>query len=291
MKSLPECKICLARQTYDCAKLISNDPKVQEDIISKVLPIIDSLDISNISPPEATALVHAKIREITGADDVYKPLKVEYNKLALSLYPELKEMVAESEDRFEAALKIAMAGNVIDFGAHSAFDVEATLDEVMADSEISGSPQDLEKQIGRAKKVLYIGDNAGEIVFDKVFIEEIAAEGKEVVYAVKSSPALNDVLMEDAEFCGLTEIVKVIESGSGNAGTMYEDTTEAFKKIYHEADVVIAKGQGNLETLRDPKGLKDIFYLLKVKCPYLADKLGLVMGKVTVLYSRAGERP
>ena len=184
-----------------------------------------------------------------------------------------------------------MAGNVIDFGAHSAFDVEATLSEVMAGRDISGSPQDLVTHIGRAKKILYIGDNAGEIVFDKVFIEEIIAAGKDVVFAVKSSPALNDVLMEDAGFCHLTELVDVIESGSGNAGTILTDTTEEFKKIYHEADVVIAKGQGNLETLCDPVGLKDIFYLLKVKCPYLADKLGLIMGKVTVLYSRAGERP
>ena len=100
MKSLPECKICLARQTFDCAKLISPDPKTQEGIISAVFPLIDSMDISDISPPEATAIIHDKIREITGVADVYKPLKEEYNKLALKMYPELKKMVSGSEDRF-----------------------------------------------------------------------------------------------------------------------------------------------------------------------------------------------
>ncbi|NQT30334.1 MAG: DUF89 family protein [Candidatus Saganbacteria bacterium] len=139
--------------------------------------------------------------------------------------------------------------------------------------------QDLKK----AKFLLYIGDNAGEIVFDKVLIEELI-KYVNVTFAVKSKPVLNDVLMADAKMVGIDKIVPTIESGSDFAGTIPAKGTNQFKKLYRSADMVIAKGQGNFETMDSEK--KNIYFLLKMKCPCLAMASGLRKGDIVLKRSK-----
>lgn len=125
-----------------------------------------------------------------------------------------------------------------------------------------------------AKTVLYLADNAGEIVFDRVFIEEFC-DNRKVIFAVRDKPAINDALMEDAIFCGIDKVAQVVSSGIDAPGTILKYCLDEFLKIFRQADLIISKGQGNFESLSQEK--KPIFFLFMVKCPVIAKEIGCKM--------------
>jgi uncharacterized protein with ATP-grasp and redox domains len=246
---------------------------------------LEKLDVFSLTPPEATKFVHDEIKRKLGRQDLYLKEKQASNRAALRLYPRLKKLIRQSKDKLQTALRLALAGNIIDHGALSHFCVETALDEALVKRFAVNHFAALRCRLKRAKKILYVGDNAGEIVFDRLFIEELKKHTRaEIVFAVKSFPALNDVLMADAKFVGMDKVCRVIESGSDNAGTLLTQATPAFKREYAAADLVIAKGQGNLETLVDPK--KPIFYLLMMKCPFLGALYNVGAGEIVVMHGR-----
>lgn len=285
MRIFLDCIPCFVRQALDSARLVTDDEQIHEKVVREVLRLAADLDMSQ-SPPAIGQQIHRLIRELVGENDPYRKIKERFNKLALKLYPELRERVRTSEDSFVTAVQLAIAGNIIDFGVNSSLE-ESCVKETISDS-LSGyldpkQIQGFKDAINAAKKILYLADNAGEIVFDRLLIEQLPCE--KVTVVVKGKPVINDATMEDAELAGLTEMVEVIDSGSDAPGTILESCSQAFRDRFEDADLIIAKGQGNYETLSDAD--KNIFFILKAKCPVIARDLGCEVGEMILRKSEA----
>lgn len=237
------------------------------------------LKYKNLSSPEIQQVLNEKLCEIIGVDDPFAEEKSSSNKLAMGLYVRWKNNVLESVDPFNLALRLAVAGNIMDYGASGRFDINRTIQKVLsADFAIDASLL-LKKKIKKAKKILYLGDNAGEIVFDRLFIETIMHDN--LVYVVKGAPILNDVTIKDAEEIGMSMVADVVSNGYGAPSTVVRKCSRDFQKLFNEVDLVISKGQGNLEGLisdRDPR----VFFLLMVKCDVIADLLKVKKGDFVV---------
>lgn len=216
------------------------------------------------------------VRDATGVFDPFKAYKQRYNEIALHLYPDLKKSVEQSNDRLLMACRLAIAGNVIDFVANSEFNLLRTVRECAKGEFGSFDYPQLKKKLRNSSSVLYVGDNAGEIVFDKLLVEELLMMGKRVTYVVRGGPVLNDATMEDAREIGLDKIVEVITTGAALPGALLSESSPEFVKHFKKADIIISKGQGNFEALSDEPG--PIFFLLKAKCVPIARELGVKQG-------------
>jgi len=277
MKAFLECISCIIRQTIEIVRRIEKNEQKQRKILMAVVKRLSKIDLNRMTPPEATKLAHDEIQRITGIQDLYKEPKRNNNREALRLYPYLKRLVKKARDPLFMAIRLAIAGNIIDYGALAQFDIKHTVKDVLEKGFAASDYGRFKKDLKQAKFLLYIGDNAGEVVFDRVLVEELIKR-IEVVFVVKSEPVLNDVLMEDAKMVGMNKVVKVIGSGSDHAGTTVADGSKEFKRLYRKADIVIAKGQGNFETLDQEK--RNIYFLLKMKCPYLGKITGYKEGDI-----------
>jgi len=244
----------------------------------EVLRLASKMDLRQ-SPPAMAQKIHRLIRKLTGVQDPYLQTKDRFNKLALKMYPELRKQVEASTDSFETAIRLAIAGNIIDLGVKTGLaesQVEETIAQSLTDPLDMEALKEFRNATSRAKDILYLGDNAGEIVFDRLLIEQLPCE--KITFVVKADPIINDATMEDAEIVGLTDIVSVIDNGSDAPGTILGDCSETFRRRFNEADLVIAKGQGNYETLSDVD--KDMFFILRAKCPVIARHLGCEVGEM-----------
>ncbi len=294
MRTYFDCIPCAIRQVLDSVRMITDDEAMQEKVLREALGLWHDMDMRE-SPPAMARKVHRMVREMTGVADPYLQVKQRYNRLAMEMVDDLEETVAGSADRMETAVRLAIAGNVIDFGVNSTVD-ESVVEGVIARSLTD--PLDLDAltefrvAIAEATDILYLGDNAGEIVFDRLLIEQMPRQ--KVTFVVRGGPILNDVLLADAEMVGLTDLVEVIDNGADAPGTILEICSKAFRKRFEKADLIISKGQGNFETLNDCE--RDIFFLLRPKCAVLTRHLDCELGRQVlirsdaVLSQTAGER-
>ncbi|GAH66664.1 unnamed protein product, partial [marine sediment metagenome] len=235
------------------------------------------------SPPEIARRLYADIAARAGRDP-FKEIRENSNRQALDLYPRLKKRIEDSSDPLRTAVRLAIAGNVIDYGTPGAFDIQNEIETVLRGEFGVFMFNEFQTALSRAGTVLYLCDNAGEIVFDRLLIEEIQARYQiEVTAAVRGGPVLNDVIMEDAGQVGLNRVCRVISNGSNAPGTLIEDCSDEFLRIYHDADLVISKGQGNFETLWGEE--KNIFFLFKVKCDVVARHVRGKVGDTVLLKS------
>lgn len=273
-----DCFPCFVRQALDAARFASSDPEVHETVVRAVLRLATETDV-NQPPPFIGQRVHRLIREITGHADPYCEQKRRSNALALRLYPELREEVRKAPNPVEAAVRLAIAGNILDFGVYSELDHSHAEKMIVAalEDEFDGTELALfVDSVKKAESILYLGDNAGEIVFDRLLIELLPRT--KVTFVVKGSPVINDATMEDAETAGLTDVVEVIDNGSDGPGTILESCSPEFRRRFNQADMIVAKGQGNYESLSDVD--KNIFFILKAKCPVIARDLGCQTGEM-----------
>jgi uncharacterized protein with ATP-grasp and redox domains len=262
--------------------MITDDESVHEQVVREALGLWRRMDL-NQSPPAMAQKVHRMVRRLTGVDDPYLEVKGRYNQLAMSLYRDLRQTVVGSSDPFETAIRLAIAGNIIDFGVNSTVDesaVEETIANSLTDPLDMEALGDLKEAVAAADEILYLGDNAGEIVFDRLVVEQMPAE--KVTFAVRGAPILNDALMADAETVGLTDLVKVIDNGADAPGTILEKCSKAFRKQFEKADLIMAKGQGNFETLSEAD--KNIFFMLRPKCAVLARHLDCPLGRQVLIH-------
>lgn len=276
MKSTLDCMPCFLRQALETARIVTDDPAVHEQITRQVLNLTAGMDLS-VPPPVMSRRVHQFIRELTETPDPYKEIKRQYNRLALQWLPEMRERVRLDEDPFRAAVLLAIAGNIIDFGVDGGLEMqkvrrttETALHQKL-DPRILGQ---FKQEMQAARSILYLGDNAGEIVFDRLLLEQMPAE--KITFAVKGSPILNDATMEDAHEAGLTEIVRVIDNGCNAPGTVLEECSLAFRAAFETADLIVAKGQGNFETLNETAA--NLFFLFQAKCAVVARHIGKPIG-------------
>ena len=280
MRTYFDCVPCFVRQVLDSVRMTTDDEQIQEKVLREALYLGSKMDLSQ-SPPAMAQKIHRFIREITGVKDPYLEVKNRFNKLALQMYPELKQQVETSADPLETAVRLAIAGNIIDFGVNSVVEqsqVEKAIAESLTEPLDMEAMEEFREATSQAEDILYLGDNTGEIVFDRLLIEQLPYE--KITFAVKGGPILNDATMEDAQVVGLTDIVNVIDNGSDAPGTILESCSEAFRRRFDKSDLIIAKGQGNFETLCDVD--KNLFFMLRPKCVVLARHLGCEIGSLVL---------
>lgn len=282
MKMFLDCVPCIIRQTLDSVRLATPDETVQQRVLFEVLRAASEMDPRQ-TPPAMAQWIHRRIREHMGQSDPYRQIKDRFNRMAMELYPTLREWVEDSNRPRETAVRLAIAGNVIDFGVNgrlSEADVRQSVTHALSAS-LDADVNEFFRAVSDAERILYLADNAGEIVFDRLLIEQIPP-GK-VTVAVRGAPVINDATMTDAEDTGMTELAEVIDNGSDAPGTILEDCSQSFRERFDEADLIIAKGQGNYETLSEVD--RDIYFLLKVKCPVIARDIGCQMGSLVLRHS------
>jgi uncharacterized protein with ATP-grasp and redox domains len=219
-------------------------------------------------------------------NDPYYTVKQQFNAAALRLYSQMRNLILESDDPLATAVRLAIAGNIIDFGVKSQLDeteLKVTISKCLAEDPSGLQLEVFREAVNEAQVILYLADNAGEIIFDRLLIEQLP-EGK-ITVAVKGSPVINDATMEDAVLAGLPRIVDVIDNGSDAPGTILESCSQSFRDFFRKADLVIAKGQGNYETLSDLD--KNIFFILKAKCPVISRNIGCKVGEMILQKTKA----
>ncbi|MFH1722182.1 MAG: ARMT1-like domain-containing protein [Candidatus Altiarchaeota archaeon] len=278
MKANLDCVPCLLRQSLEASRRAQADKTQQERILRRSAEFLSNVDYRQ-SPPEIAHHIHAIVREVTGNEDPYKKLKDHDNKLALTLYPCMKEMVAKADDSFMMAVRLAIVGNIIDYGVGQEFDVLKHVKEATKKEFTLGDYPRFKKDLAAAKTIMYLADNAGEIVFDRLLIEEIVKQfgEKDITVVVKGGPIINDATVDDAKNIGIDKLVKLDIVGNGMPNTGLERSDPKFISKLKSADLVIAKGQGNFEALSEEKY---IYFLLMAKCQLVARELGVPQGSL-----------
>jgi uncharacterized protein with ATP-grasp and redox domains len=276
VKTYLDCYPCFLRQAVEAARLAGANGRQQREILGRVLDLLRDVPLSSV-PPEIVRQVHRVVRDVTGVEDPYQEVKARSTEEALALYPWLKTIVAEAEDRLETAARLSIAGNIIDMGPNPAYDLRDEVMRVLAEPFAADDSEALLSTLNEADSVLYLADNAGETVFDRLLIEAIDAP---MIYAVKGRPIINDATVEDARAAGVDQVAEVMSNGSDSPGTLLEACSDAFRRTYDEAEVIIAKGQANYETLSD-EGPR-VFFLLQTKCPVIARDLGMPAGGLII---------
>jgi len=291
MKTYLDCIPCFFRQALEGSRIVRATPKQQKQIIDEFARKIPKISLE-ASPPEIARLGYALLRKITPIRDPYKEIKQKSNRIALRLLGKLRNKVNHSQDRLLAALELAIAGNIIDFGVKNNLNVKTELKKILAEENKVIHRQSIfhyaefRRALEKARNILYLADNAGEVVFDRILIEEIKEEhpDKNIYYAVKEKPVINDALFEDAKFCGIDKTARVISNGTDAPGTLLSFCSKEFKQIYKSAGMIISKGQGNFESLSSEK--RPIFFLFMVKCPVVAKETGCEMGNIVLFYKK-----
>jgi len=249
-------------------------------ITRKAETVIERASLDEV-PARTTTILHRVLRQETGVDP-YKKVKEAYNEIALGKLPGLRERAANFADRLEGSVRAAIAGNVIDFGIYEKIDLDRSIDESFLLPLASAEYRSFSAAVHAAHHILYLCDNAGEIVFDRVLIETLREKGKDGTVAVKGAPVINDATLADADAAGLADCAVVIDNGSDGIGTLLETCSPRFLEVYRAADLIISKGQANYETLAG-SGDARIFYLFMVKCSVVAKALGRENGDIVVM--------
>ena len=276
MQSYTECIPCFIRQAHDALKMVGSDDQHSHHALKRVL--VEAADFSmEHSPPEMAQTIHRIIREELANDDPYAQIKTDSTTLALELVEEARAEVEGAADPFHMAVRFSIAGNILDFALASLWDrldlssfIEKTTLQLIDDAAV----ERLKKEAVQAQTILFLGDNCGEAVFDRLLIEQLPKA--KILYAVKGSPVINDVTMPDAIDSGLGEVAELVENGSDAPGTILEDCSAEFRALFDAADLVIAKGQANYESLCDVS--RPVFFLTQVKCPVIGRDLGEPVG-------------
>lgn len=237
----------------------------------------------DFSIPMVSRELHVLLKQYSDNPDPYQKTKKQSNDLVLAMYPELKDIVFQSANQFETALRLAIAGNIIDYGIGNHFDLQGTIDKVLYSYFAVDDSVELKQALSEAKTVLYLGDNCGEMVFDKLFIETIMHPN--LIYAVRGAPVINDATLEDAKYVRMDIVADLISNGYDAPSTILEHCSAEFLEVFDRADVIISKGQGNMEGLLG-KTDKEVYFLLMVKCEVIADALGVKKGDFVVIKNK-----
>lgn len=287
MKIYPLCLPCFLNQVRKAAEVAGLSREKTIEIEREAARFIYKDLEPEKSPGHNATYIHRIFKKMSGIEDPYKTLKDKYNSIALKLEPQLrKEIYEKAEDRLAAAIKLAALGNVIDFGVPTVFDLEEEIRNFFKTPFAYFDEAILERFLVPGKTVLYVADNAGEIVFDKFLMRELKERGLKVVLAVRGAPILNDATVEDAVKTGANEIAdELITTGKDYIGVDFEFASEEFKKAWEKAFFVVSKGQANFETLEGVDD-KDIFFILKAKCEPVARELHCNVGELVFLYNK-----
>jgi uncharacterized protein with ATP-grasp and redox domains len=279
MKTYLDCIPCFVNQALRAGYIATGDEHKIKALLDEVGSRIREIPMT-CTPPETGEYIYRRVREVTGVEDPYSDIKRKSIREVLSLLPRLRDMVFSSDDRLLAAIRLATIGNVIDFGIQERYDLMEEIGKMGQMNYAIFHYSTFREQLDRTDEVLFIGDNAGESVFDRLLIEEI---GKPVTYVVREGPVINDATREDAIESGLHEVATIVSSGSTAPGTILRLCTAEFIDMFRNAGMVISKGQGNYEGLSESD--QRVFFLLRAKCPIIARDIGVKMNDFVLLDS------
>jgi len=273
-----DCALCSINGVLNLFKKGLIEEKYQEEIFKELMEYYSTVDYSQRSTTINREVKNIVCR-VSGLTDPFKPLKDKVNNKALEYYKKYEAAVKDDKDSWQKAMRLAIAGNIIDFGPTHNFDIENKIEEVFSAEFPIDDSESLFKEIKKAKSILYIGDNTGEIVFDKLFLEVI--NHSNVTFVVRERPILNDSTMGDALWAGIDKLAKIITTGDDAPGVLLENVSAEFLNHYNSADLIISKGQGNFEGLGHVTD-KNIYFLFTVKCKLISESINVPIGKSIV---------
>jgi uncharacterized protein with ATP-grasp and redox domains len=281
MRTNLDCFPCFLRQALEAARMATQNEGIQRKVLNSVFTILTNVSV-HTNPVEIAHLVHLRVKSITGDFDPYKEAKRKQNELALRYESTLSAQIAEMSDPLKAAMMFSAAGNAIDLAPNCPIpDIYKRYMEMISKGFALDDYELLLKKLARSKSLLYLGDNAGEIVWDKILIEELLENfNLDILYAVRGFPILNDATIEDAHLVGLDKVVKVVSNGFDAPGILLDRCSEDFLKHYKTSDLILSKGQGNYESLCGEN--RAIFFLLNVKCPVIAGDIHCDVGDLVL---------
>lgn len=274
MKTYLDCIPCFMQQALRAGRMATSDENKLKQILDETGEMVKTISMQ-ATPAETGAKVYQIVSKVTGVEDPYKEIKQKHILETKAIYPELEKIVANSDDPLLTAIKIAIAGNVIDLGVNKAFDIVRDVRTILKQDFTIFDYSAFKKQLAKSKNILYLGDNVGESVFDILLIKELK---RPVKYAVRSIPIINDVTREDAIASGIDQVAEIVDSGCKSPGIILSQSAPAFLNIFDTSDLVISKGQGNFEGLSGCN--RQVFFLLKAKCRIISNHLGVAEGSV-----------
>ncbi len=284
MQAKLECVTCFQDQALRAARSAGASPEVQEQVLRQVVRAVADADW-HATPIDLGMPIHRTVREITGVHDPFAEAKQAATDAALDALPGLRERIAQANDPLRMAVRISVAGNIIDLGALQSFDFDETLEHVSTADFAIDHYEALRAAVEDADTLLFFADNTGEIVFDRLLLEAIADRwAPRITLVVKSGPFINDATAEDARASGLDHVPRLamrqISNGDDDSAPSY--ASDEIDRWIEEHDAVIAKGQANYEGLSE-RG--DVFFLLMAKCPCVADSIGVRVGDIVLRHS------
>jgi len=283
MKATFDCIPCLIRQAIETTRVSATDEQLRKQVINETLKHLQNVDVQHLSPPELGRQILDIIYRMTGNKDPYREIKFKLNTFFLEQYSNFKRLVYLNEDPVLLSAKLAVSGNILDFDSKNEMErIQIIIDKTHKQQFTINHYSDFLNDLTHAKNVLYLTDNAGEIVFDKLFIEVLKRFYPErehnFTVVVRGAPVINDATLEDARLINLHKVAAVIDNGDRAPATILNYVSEKMKRYYDKADLVISKGQGNFETLHEENKL--IYFMLKVKCPVISSVLQVPEGSL-----------
>jgi len=274
------------RQALDAAREVTDDPRLHLRVLQRLAERVTEINLDH-TPALVSYDAYRVVSEVTGVADPYARQKRETNALALRLLPRVRDKAVHAADPLSAALHLAALGNTIDagIGRTDPARIEAEIMRLLGRPFRVFDIDEFRAELGPGKRLLYLGDNAGEIVFDTVLADRIRGTGTAVTYSVKSGPIINDATREDARTAGMEAHAAVIETGSDDIGVNFERISGEFRAAFAGADVILAKGHGNFETCSGRP--ENLYFLLKAKCPMVAAELGVELNDLVFKHSPA----
>ena len=273
-----ECYFCINKTVERLIQKFNPSSEIAEDFVFSVTKLLGNE--WNTSNPYLATKIHRLARKKLNIHDLYSEEKLLANQLLLEHYHEWKKLITISSNPFQMAAKLAVIGNIIDYGAHSVKEDILTQINSLTSSELAvDNTAELFDRIKSANSILYLGDNAGEIVFDKLFLETMAHPN--VTFVVRGYPVINDITIDDVKQVGIDKMCRIISNGYDAPSTLLEHCSVEFMEAYNNADLIISKGQGNFEGLMNEKR-DNLFFMLMAKCNPIAEMLGVKNGDMLV---------
>lgn len=287
----PECHPCVMRQALRTAQAAGLDIRGQQAVLDTALrgllkhgvPPWTTLGIGRSVADKATRLAGKWIDH-----DVYGPAKTRANAVAISFEERLRRSIREAADPLAMAIRVSAAGNIIDFGAkdHATLDLEGECEAIGTQPFGRFDLEEFRQRLADARDILFVCDNAGEIVFDVLLMETLheLRPGLRIHAALRERPILNDATITDARAIGMHKVARLLSSGSVYAGTPLEECSDEFRQLFSGADLVVSKGQGNFSSLR-AHAHDRMFFALRIKCSTIARISGLVLDELQFVQS------
>ena len=280
MRQYLDCVPCYFRQAIQAGRLAGADDALIRRILEEIGALLPDIP-DDSTPPHMASMIHRRIRELTGVTDPYHERKRESTGLALRMMPDIRRIIDEAPDPLFMAVKAAIAGNIIDYGVKGIIDIEREVLEIMNHDLAIDDFEALRAALEDADDILYLADNTGETVFDRLLIERL--DGRKITYAVRSIPILNDATVEDAMDAGIDKVVReIVPSGCEAPGTVLDQCSDDFRARFRDASLIISKGQGNYESISD-ETRAGIFFLLQAKCAVIASDIGVDIGGLILM--------